>query len=275
MRNFDLRILFEIGARIPHVRWARWQAKQALLAFFLRGLMGSLAFVAAGFWPFWATPFPLALFSVLVSGSSERSAMSPDSWSPPLCFTDGDGEPSLMLPAMLYRSRGATSGRRRAGYSRGVHVLISVADQRDQVRAPLQTAGGTVSTSFPDLPGIRATTGTDALGRTPGATAHTICPSCSGCRPEAKPQVARQGRVEQRGATRSSKSNGVPNGLLYNGRRIWIEPDRRNDRRPEAQAQCSGPGKGGWGGGRIGKREAWWRPGLDRNGQAGRRRKSV
>ena len=59
---------------IPHVRCARWQAKQALLAFFLLGRSGSFALELL-LDPFWRAP------SSLPSGCS---AISPSSCSPPL-----------------------------------------------------------------------------------------------------------------------------------------------------------------------------------------------
>lgn len=75
----------------PQVKCARWQAKQALRAFFLLGRKGSFAF---DFCPFCAD-FP--------SPASGSSAISFESCSPPLSISSGDGErdPSSASEAIL------------------------------------------------------------------------------------------------------------------------------------------------------------------------------
>jgi hypothetical protein len=77
---------------IPHVKWARWQAKHALRAFFRRGREGSFAFAA--FRPFsFFIPSPFVL-SLIESICSECSVASAESRSGPL-GSAGDWEPSL------------------------------------------------------------------------------------------------------------------------------------------------------------------------------------
>jgi hypothetical protein len=100
---------------IPHVRWARWQAKQARLAFFLLGLRGSFGFgLVCPLEGFCWSDEPEALLSVFAAGvpSFRDSAMfSVSSWSP---LNSGSGDTSSALGDMISLSLGSPGYRSRA-----------------------------------------------------------------------------------------------------------------------------------------------------------------
>jgi hypothetical protein len=109
--------MLENGGYSPHVRWARWQAKHALRAFFLRGLRGSFAF-EAGFWPLelFCEGEPSSVFcsaaissskSLLYSGEGEASWASGEAMISPLLVAG----PRARTDAAVVATAGAEDAR--------------------------------------------------------------------------------------------------------------------------------------------------------------------
>lgn len=93
-----MQATLEVRSVVPQVKCARWQAKQARLAFFLRGLDGSFGL---GFWPFAEAPFAVPSPLASVFGLSGCSPAALISWLASVRSAEGAGESCSFTSAFI------------------------------------------------------------------------------------------------------------------------------------------------------------------------------